>query len=94
MTESKIVQTTGNRHHEVTDVVLPVAQFVLHYPAALHARHGVLDPHFLAGDAVVLGFLVVRQRATAWFLGWLLDVNPGNGKALKAHVLVQHAAGW
>lgn len=88
------MQTTGNRHHQVTDVVLPVAHFVLHQPAALHASHGVLDPYFLTGAAVVLGLLFVGQRATAWFLGWRLDMHAGNRKALKAHVLVQHAACW
>ncbi len=92
MTQSKIVQTTGDHHHQVTDLVLPVAHFVFYDPAALHTGHRVLDPHFLTGDAVVLGFLRVGEGPTTWFLRRLLHRDTGNGKALEPPVLVQDTA--
>ena len=93
MTQPKVVQATGDRHDEVPDPVLPIPHLLLHDPAALDTGHRVFDPHFLARDALVLGFLRVRELATTWFLGRLLDVNASNGKALAAHVLIYHAAG-
>ena len=94
MTYSQVVQATSDRHNEIADPVLPIPHFLLHDPAALDTGHRVLDPHFLARDTLVLGFLRVCEDATLWFLGWLLDVSAGNGKALEAHVLIQHAADW
>ncbi len=94
MTYAKVVQATSDCHNEVADPVLPIPHFLLNDPAALDTGYCVLDPHFLTGDALVLGFLRVRELATAWFLGRLLAVGACNGKALEAHVLIQDAAGW
>ncbi len=92
MTQSEIVQPTGDDHHQVTNLVLPVAHFVLDDPAPLDAGHRVLNPHFLARDALVLRFLRSGDPTTAWFLDRLLDLHTRHSKALEPPVLVEHAA--
>ncbi len=88
MTHSKVVQATGDCHDEVADPVLPIPHLLLNDPAAFDTGHRVLDPHFLARDTLVLRFLRVCERASTWFLSWLLNVTTRNGKALEAHVLI------
>ncbi len=92
MAQAQIVQATGNRHHEIPDPVLPVTYFVLDDATTLHTGHRVLDPHFLACYAAVLGFLVSGEFAATWFLRWLSHLDTRDRKSLEAHVLVQHAA--
>ncbi len=94
MTQSQVVQPAGDYHHYIADTVLPVAHSVLDDPAALHAGHRVLDPHFLARNTLVLGFLRIGEFATTWLLGRLLYLDTRDGKSLEAPILVQHAARW
>lgn len=90
--QSQIVQPSGNRHHRVTDGVSPVAEFVLDDAASLHAPDRVLNPHLLAGNAAVFGFLFSRQFPTTRFLGRLLDHDVDDREPLKAHILIQNAS--
>jgi hypothetical protein len=89
VSQAEIMQSTGNFHHHITDHVLPVADFVFDDAAALHAAHRVLNPHFLARNALILCFLRIRQFTATRFLRWLLDDDVRYGKALKSHVLIQ-----
>jgi hypothetical protein len=90
--QSEIMQPAGDFHHHVTDTVAPAANFFLHDPASLHTADRMLYPHFLARNATVFFFLFWREFTTAWLLGWLSDGYGRNGKALKPHVLIEHAA--
>ena len=94
MTYAKVVQATRDLHDHITDTVPPVTHLVFHNPAALHAGHRVLDSHFLARDALVLGFLRIRECPTTWFLGRLLHLGTRDAPSLEPHILVQDAAGW
>lgn len=90
--QSPIVQPSGNRHHRVSDGVLPVTEFVLDDAAPLHASDCVLNPHPLTGNAAIFGFLFRRQFATTRFLGRLLDQDVEDREPLKAHILIQDAS--
>ena len=92
--QSQIVQATGDRHHQVAEAGLPVAQLVLDDPTALDAAHRVLDPHLLACYTTISLFLLCGQRTTTWFLCWLLDPHVFRGKSLKSHVLIEHTVRW
>src|SRR5688572_29536190 len=87
--EAEVVQPTRDFHHQVTDTVLPVADFVLHDPTALHTADGMLNPHFLACNSTVRFFLLQGEFATTGLLGWLPNSYRRDGKALKPHVLIQ-----
>src|SRR4051812_21930946 len=93
MTQSQIMQPTGDFHHDVAHAISPVAQFLLDDATALHAAHRVLDPHLFACNAVILCFLLRCQLTTTRFLGWLLDRHMLNREPLKPHVLIQHTSG-
>ena len=93
ITQSQIMQAAGDVHHQVADRGLPVADFLLDDATALHTAHRVLNPHVLARNASILCFLCVGQFTTARFLGRLLDHDPRDGKAVKAHILREHASG-
>ncbi len=93
ITQSKIMQPAGNFHNQVTDRVFPVADFVLDDATALHTTHRVLDPHFLARDALVGRFLGISQVPATRFLGGLCNRDVRDGKSLKPHVLIQHTVG-
>lgn len=87
--QAEIMQPAGNFHHHVPDTVLPVADFVLHDPAALHATDGMLNSHFLACNAAVLFLLFQRELAPTGFLRWLANRHRRDGKSLKPHVLIE-----
>ncbi len=87
--QAKIMQPAGNFHHHVTDAVLPVADFVLHDPAALHPTDRMLNPHFLACNAAVLFFLFQREVATTGLLHWLAHRHRRDSKSLKPPVLIE-----
>jgi hypothetical protein len=93
MTQSKIMQPAGERHHQVAEGRLPGAQLVLHDPTALHTAHRMLDPHLLARHTMILLFLLRRQLSTTGFLCWLLNAHVLKGKSLKSHVLVEYTSG-
>ena len=86
--QSKIMQPAGNFHHQVTDRVFPVADFVLDDATALHTTHRVLNPYFLARNTLIICFLCVGQFTTARFLDRLLDHDTRDGKTLKPHILI------
>ncbi len=90
--QAQIMQPAGDFHDQVTDRGLPVADFVLDDAAPLHTAHRVLNPHFLARDALVVRFLVIGQVTSTRFLGWLLNRDVRDGKPLKPHVLIQDAS--
>ena len=94
MPQSQVVQATGDRHHQVAERRLPIPHFVLDHPAALHTAHRVLNAHLFARDALVVLFLLRRQRSATRLLRWLFDLHSLNPKALKAHILVEHASCW
>ena len=89
MTQSQVMQSTGDLHHHVPDRVSPVAQFLLDDTTALHAAHRMLNSHLFACDAAILHLLLRCQFTTTWFLGRLLDRHVLDGKSLKSHVLIQ-----
>jgi hypothetical protein len=91
--QAEIMQPTGNFHHHVPDTVLPVADFILHDPTALHTADGMLNPHFLARNAAVLFFLFQGELASTGLLGWLPNDHRRNGKTLKAHILIEDTFG-
>ncbi len=88
ITQSKIMQPAGNFHNHVTDRVFPVADFVLDDATALHTTHRVLNPHFLARNALIIYLLCVVYFTTARFLDRLLDHDTRDGKTLKPHILI------
>ena len=87
--QAEIMQPAGDFHHHVPDIVLPIADFVLHDPAALHTADCMLNPHFLARNPSVLFFLWRRQLTTSRLLGWLSNRHGRDGKSLKSHVLIE-----
>ena len=87
--QSEIMQPARDFHHQVTDRVLPVANFVLDDTTPLHPTDGVLNPHSLARNAMVRFFLFQRELTTARLLGWLPNGYCRNGKSLKSHVLIE-----
>jgi hypothetical protein len=87
--QSEIMQPARDFHHQVTDTVLPIADFVLHNTTAFHTADGVLYPHFLARNATVLFFLFRREFSTTWLLRWLSNRYCRNGKSLKPHILIE-----
>lgn len=89
MPQAEIMQAAGDGHHHVADGGLPVAEFVLHDAAALHAAHRMLDAHFLAGNTAIFGFLLMSKFSATWFLGRLLDRDVRHRETLKPHVLIQ-----
>src|SRR5919199_718245 len=91
--QPEIMQPTGDFHHQVTDRVVPVAEFVLDDTTPLHPTDGVLNPHSLARNATVLCFLFRRQFTTTRLLRWLLNGYCRDGKALKSHILIQGTIG-
>lgn len=94
MTQSQVMQPAGDRHHQVAEGHLPVAQLLLDDPTALDTTHRVLDAHLLARYPTILFFLLWCQLSTTWLLGWLLDHDRLRCEALKSHVLIQHASRW
>src|SRR5919202_750401 len=90
--QSKIMQATGNLHHQVTDTILPVAHFLLDDATPLHAPDRMLNAHFRTRNLPIVCFLLGCQFTAPWLLGWLLDRNVHDRKALKSHVLIQHTA--
>ena len=88
------MQPSRDDHHCITDRVLPVAQLVLDDPAALHAGHRVLDPHFLACNAAIFFLLCIGECATTRVLCRLLDRDIPEREPLETHILIQHTAGW
>lgn len=85
----KVVQATAGFHHLIADMFPPESEFVFDDPTTFHAAHHMLNPYADAGQPPVLRFLIGRQGATAWLFRRLRDRNPGDGKALKAQVLIQ-----
>jgi len=57
--QAQIMQAAGDLHDQVTDRSLPVADFVLDDAAPLHTAHRVLNPHFLARNALIIYLLCV-----------------------------------
>jgi hypothetical protein len=94
MPQSQVVQATGDRHHQVAERRLPIPHFVLDHPAALHTAHRVLNAHLFARDAPVGFFLLLRQSSASRLLAWLRNHHALDRKALKAHILVEHASCW
>ncbi len=94
VTQPEVMQPAGNFHHHVAERALPVADLVFDDAAALHAAHRVLNPHFLAGNALIIYFLCIGQFTTTRFLRWLLNNDVCYGKALKSHVLIQDTSRW
>lgn len=90
MTQSQIMQSAGDGHHQVAEVRLPVAQLVFDDPAALHAAHRVLDPHLFARYATIFFFLLLGQLTTTRLLPGLLNLHLLRGKSLKSPILVEH----
>ena len=88
--QSKVMQPTGNFHHHVPNIVLPVAEFVLDDATAFHTPTSMLNPHFLAGNALIFCFLLRGQFPTARLLRRLLDQHGRDRKALEPHVLIEH----
>ncbi len=88
VTQSKIMQAAGNLHHHVADRGLPVADFLLDDPTALHPAHRMLDPYFLARNPMLVCLLCISEFTTARLLGRLLDQDAHDGKALKPHILI------
>jgi len=72
----------------------PQAEFVFNDPAPFDTPKHMLNPYADGCQPPVLGFLVWRECATAWLFLRLRDRTPGNGKALKAQVLIQDGVGW
>ena len=87
--QAEIMQPAGDFHHHVTDTVLPVANFVLDDTTTLHTTDGVLNPHFLARNATILFFLLLREFTTTGLLRWLSNSYRHHSKALKPHVLIE-----
>src|SRR5215210_4938715 len=87
--QSEIMQPARDFHHQVTDTVLPIADFVLHDTTAFHTADGVLYPHFLARNATVLFFLLHGEFPSTWLLRWLSYRHRRDRKPLKPHVLIQ-----
>ncbi len=92
--QAEIMQPARDFHHHVADTVLPVADFILHDPTALHAADGMLNPHFLARNATVLFFLFRREFTASWLLGWLPNSYGRDDKSLKPHILVESTVSW
>ncbi len=90
--QAEIMQPAGDFHHHVADTVLPVADFVLHDPTALHSTDGMLNPHFLASNAAILFFLLQRELATTRLLRWLAHRHRRDDKSLKPHILIKRTA--
>jgi len=88
--QAEIMQRAGDFHHHVPDTVLPVADFVLHDPTALHTADGMLNPHFLARNPPVLFFLFRGELTAPWLLRWLPNRHGRDGKSLEPHVLIQN----
>ena len=87
--QTEIMQPAGDFHHHVPDTVLPVADFVLHDAAPLHAAHRMLNPHFFACNTTVLFFLRHGEFPSPWLLRWLPDRHRRDRKSLKPHVLIE-----
>jgi hypothetical protein len=94
MTQSQVVQATSYHHHQIAHPVTPVAQLVLDHPTPLHTAHRVLNAHLLTRNAPVGFFLLLRQSSASRLLAWLRNHHALDRKALKAHILVEHASCW
>jgi hypothetical protein len=90
--QSEIVQPTGDVHHHVPDIILPVAELVFHDTTAFDTTDRMLDPHFLARNTPVFFFLCGHEFPAARLFRWLLDRHARNRKPLKPHVLIEHTA--
>lgn len=75
------------------NVLPPQAQRVFDDPTPLHATNDMFDPHADAGNPLILGALVQRERPTTWLFHRLCNPNIRHGKTLKAHILIQAAVG-
>lgn len=83
------MQTTANRHHQITCRILPQPNGIFDNPAALDRADDVLNPHTTMGNDLVLGSLRLGQFLPARLLMRHRDLHTIEREAEKAKVLQQ-----
>jgi hypothetical protein len=87
------MQRTTDFHNEIAESRLPQAVGVMDDVTALHTAVHVLNAYMPAGNAPIGGFLCTGEGSPPRLLGWYDDLDLGERKSQKAHILEQPAAG-
>lgn len=91
--QPEVVQATTRFHQLILNMLAPQSELVFDDATAFDTPNHMLNPHTDTADALMLRFLLSPQFAAARFFLWLCDANSGNGKALKAQILIQPTVG-
>lgn len=85
---TEVVETTGDKHHEVSETGPGVAKAVFDDPAALDAGDDMLGCHTQAGEQRIAALLTRVEFLSTRFLLRLVDDDTFRSKALEATILM------
>ena len=88
------MQSTTDFRDHIAGTIFKQADGVLDDPTAFHTTIHMLNPHPSPCEALIKGFLFVRQRPTARFLERRNTFNPVEHKGQKAKILQEDASCW
>jgi hypothetical protein len=81
------MQGTAPFHHDITGIVLPQPEPVLHDATALDAAVDMLDPSPAVMPGLISPFLLPGQRLATWCLAWHEDLHVGQPERQEAQIL-------
>ena len=77
--ETQVMQSTGDLHNQIREILLGVAKNVFDNAAALDTGHGMFNVDAGAGEEAVQPFVDCRQLLAArFFFGWYVSTPDGS----------------